>query len=203
MDGDSVGDACDPDQDGDGIPDVVDPAPTTANTVYYYKKLSGPTGDFEWIGDWSEQSGLCHTTTAASYHTARLMTLPSTDYVAEARFSPTATVGQGWPAFGVAFRTTLSPHNTYLCMLDLAASSLVFGRLLNGSFYEYQRTAPATVSKAGPWRLQISSQGDQQSCAVVGGPAIAETRTLHSSGTVGFFGYGTQACVDYLWVMAP
>jgi len=205
LDGDGQGDLCDADQDGDGIPDAVDPAPTVKNTVYYYKELTGPTGDFEWVGDWSEQSGLCHTTTATGYHAARLKTLPSTDYTAEARFSASGTTGSGWPAFGIAFRTSsLNPLNTYLCMLDTSSFALVFGRMSNGAYAEYQRSAVGTASSSGPWRLRITAQGSQLGCTLVGsGTTLQQNRTLHNSGTVGFFSYGTKACVDYLWVMAP
>jgi hypothetical protein len=202
LDGDHTGDACDDDKDGDGLPDVVDPAPTSPNTVHYYKDL-GATGDFEWIGDWTEgQAGLCRVGLAFGYHVARLKSLTPTDYVAQSSFNviQKAQATTAYPAFGMAFRATLTPLDTYLCLIDLSSNDLVLGRLDNGSWQQYHRSGG--VSPSGPWTMQVKAVGDQISCKV-GGISIAETHSLHDTGTVGFFGSGAEGCVDYLWVTAP
>ena len=202
LDGDGQGDVCDTDKDGDTLPDDLDPAPTTANTVHYFKQLTASTGDFDWIGDWSEQNGLCHTSTTASYHTARLKSLPVTDYVAESSFNVTSTGFGGWPAFGMAFRTTLSPHNTYLCLVDLANHRLVVGRLYYGGWSQLKNTSFGSVASSGPWRMRVKAVGTSLRCQV-GGASLVATRNDFNGGTVGFFASGAEAFVDYLWVIAP
>ena len=55
----------------------------------------------------------------------------------------------------------------------------------------------------GSYTLQVKAQGGSLTCALQpNGPTFTHPVTS-TTGSVGFFSYDTQACVDYLWVIAP
>jgi len=206
LDGDKVGNVCDADKDGDGIPNTIDPRPATKDTVYYVAQPP-KAADFSWSqGSWGDSGGtFCYTSTTGDHVMAVLKSVSGSDQLAQAQLSIANYTyhSSGWPAFGLSLRATLNPYVAYLCVIDPQNKRLAFGRYAPPSWSLYNASAAGSVPTQSSYTLQVKAQGSTLTCALLpNGPTFTHTVTS-SAGSVGFFSYDVQACVDYLWVTAP
>ena len=213
QDKDGQGDACDPDDDGDTIPDDVDPAPLVKNTVYYYKTGAASAGDMVGLGSWAPTGDArCQTELTFDRYQRTMLSaglIAKTDYRAETRLTVTNSLpatGKGFAAAGLGFRVTsvgVSDFDGYTCAVNLHDRRLVLSRYNSSSARILAESGSGTVQGNGPFRVRITAQGDQLSCGLQpNGPLVSASDGTHGSGTPGFFTHGAAACFDYLWVIS-
>jgi hypothetical protein len=206
-DGDKLGDACDPDVDGDTIPNDIDPNPTIADTVYHYKQPVDAAAMIG-VGNWGPlppSAGHCQKTIDASnFDVMRLSTLPGVDYLVQTRFTmPGWAPGGAWPAAGVILRSTSATTPTgYLCVVDPRNKRLVVVRFSgSGSQVELANTGNNSLNATGPWSIRATAKGSTITCAeLTSGNGLTLTDSTLTGGTVGLFAFQAQACFEYLLV---
>lgn len=208
LDKDGQGDPCDLDRDGDGLPNTIDPRPNQSDTVFYYKQPGTATGDFSGVGSWAPSgASYCHTqTSTASHDLVRLAPalVASNDYQVETRVTVTSAnfALPNWPAVGLAVRVkSVSPAQTYLCLVDLEGRQLVLGRY--AGWIDLGQTGGALLPFPGSYRLRATVKGSAITCSELNsGKTISVNDSNLTTGPPGFFALLTAACFEYLWVTA-
>jgi len=202
MDNDGDGDACDSDIDGDTLPNTVDPFPTSANVVYYYKTANKLLSDGNLSGTWTPSgTALCQNDYTDGFAVSlNASFLPTSNYLVETRITvlgvdPNATDG---PAVGIDFRMTST--NGYDCVIDLWDFDLLIGEWDSSGWQAKTTTAQQSVPSTGPYLLRATAKGNSLSCQLSGTTAQVNDWT-NSSGIVGVFTYYAKACIDYLLVI--
>lgn len=203
MDSDGDGDACDSDIDGDTLPNTVDPFPTTANVVYYYKTADKLLTDGNVSGTWTKNgTALCQNSYSDAFAVSlKAPFLPGSNYLVETRITvldtnPSITDS---PGVGIDFRMTST--NGYDCVIDLWDFYLLIGEWDSAGWQVRTTTAPQSVPTAGPYLLRASANGNNLSCQLPGTTVAQISDSSNPAGIVGFFTYYTKACIDYLLVI--
>jgi len=213
LDGDGVGDVCDPDRDGDSVPDGEDPFPEVHDAVYYYDSFSGASVPFGVEGGtWGLAGGaFCQTDPVDTWVRCRLpdIEIPGSDYAAQTTFTVTDTqpAAGEWSAAGLVYRTTSIANPNllgYVCMVNLGDYQLVLKRAESGGGSPtIAETAFGSVAVASQYTMVVTAVGDDLTCALApGGPTLQISDGMHATGTVGFFTYSAAVCFDYLTVIA-
>jgi hypothetical protein len=207
-DKDTLGDACDPDRDGDLIPNDIDARPDQKDTVLYYEKPGSAAGDYEGTGSWQPSGdALCHTQMGTVSHDMIRLTsgqVTAKDYQAETRVTVSninLSFGN-WPAAGLAVRVQAvgTSAQAYLCIVDLEYKRLVLGRF-TPSWVGLAASATSSVPVPGTYRIRATVKAQQITCEELSsGKSLAVSDSNFTSGPPGFFTLLAQACYDYLWV---
>jgi hypothetical protein len=208
-DGDKLGDLCDPDRDGDLVPNEIDPRPDQKDTVLYYQKPGKVSVDFEGTGSYQPSGdALCHTQVGTAGHDLIRLTsghVTAKDYQAETQVavSNINLSFPNWPAAGLAVRVQAvgASAQAYLCIIDLEFKQLVLGRFT--PWVGMAASGGNTVPVPGTYRIRATVKGTQLTCEELNsGKKLQLNDSNFTSGPPGFFTLLAQACYDYLWVTA-
>jgi hypothetical protein len=211
QDKDGKGDPCDEDQDGDGIPNTIDPDPGTASTVLYYApKLGQSPADFtSSSGAWAPSGDAwCQTSTASSIDRfAQLLPakLGQSDYLVQTGVTVGSAGGNNHPQVSVALRvSSLSPSKLYLCLLDLGTHKIGIIKLnASATTWLQYATVPALTLTGGPYTLRAIAKGSQITCTETKtGASVSATDTTLTSGPPGLHSYELSVCFSYYLVLA-
>jgi len=210
MDKDGEGDACDDDIDGDTLPNTVDPFPTSADVVYYYKTADQLLTDGATSGNWTANGTALCQNSYNDFYSVKLKSsfIPVSDYLVETRFTVQGTDpgAPSWPGPGLDFRVTgFGASNTsgYDCSVDLWDYRMVIGEFDPSDWHELSGSAKQTAPTSGPYRMRMVAKGNSLVCQLVGAvqPSTQDNDSTYPSGTVGLFSFHTKVCFDYLLVI--